>query len=147
MPAMGFLVKPGEVLIPADDETTERISKMPFDSLIRGDFKKIRSPGNHRRFFALMDIAFDAFDPYDTATLKNREQLRSDLIIAAGYYTTIVNLDGELMLKAKSMSFSSMEEVEFKELFNRVAQVVLDRILTNYTRADLDEVVEKVMAF
>ena len=43
-------------------------------------------------------------------------------------------------LKAKSMSFANMEQDEFDVLYYAVHDVIRQRILTNYSREELDEV-------
>ena len=53
-----------------------------------------------------------------------------------------------MKLKARSISFANMEQPEFEELYSAVADVLLEHVLSNYAnRAQLDEVVNKVMGF
>jgi hypothetical protein len=40
-----------------------------------------------------------------------------------------------------------MGDEEFNDLYNKSVNVILQKVLTNYTRADLDEVVEQVLRF
>jgi hypothetical protein len=58
-----------------------------------------------------------------------------------------VNLKGETRLTAKSISFANMDEDEFSDLYNAACNVILQRILTNYTRDDLDAVIDRLMGF
>jgi hypothetical protein len=153
MAEMGFFKLPHGVLVPADPETEQRIAKLKVGDVVRGDFKKMRNPANHRRFFALMSIAFEAWEPTGTVKdgdlppNKSPEVMRKQLIILAGYYDQAWNLDGTLRLEAQSMSFGNLDELEFKELFSAVVQVVIDKILVNYTHDDVDRVVDEVIGF
>ena len=65
----------------------------------------------------------------------------------AGHYITTVTLKGEVRLIPKSISFANMDQDEFDSLYNATVNVVLKRILTNYTRDDLDAVIDRLMGF
>jgi len=56
-------------------------------------------------------------------------------------------LDGSIRLTAKSWSFASMNQVEREQLYSAIINVLLTRILTKYTRDDLDAQVENVLRF
>lgn len=109
----------------------------------------------HRKFFALLNVGYEAWDPgrkhkthKGLPVGKNFEQFREDVTILAGYYEQTFGIDGAMKLKAKSISFASMEQPEFEELYSAVADVLLEHVLSNYAnRAQLDEVVNKVMGF
>jgi hypothetical protein len=55
------------------------------------------------------------------------EDLRAVLIMKAGYYKTIETNKGVTYLP-KSISFASMDEVEFEEVYNNVHRVVCEFI-------------------
>lgn len=153
MADMTFIVMPHKVLCPADPETEQRIDRMAAGEVIRGDYKKMRNYLNHKRFFALMKIAYEAWEPTGPVKDgqpepdKSPEVMRKQLIILAGYYDHAWNLDGTLRLEAKSMSFGNMDEISFREMFSAVVQVVIDKILVNYTHEDVDRVVDEVIRF
>lgn len=109
----------------------------------------------HRKFFALLNVGYEAWDPgrkhkthKGLPVAKNFEQFREDVTILAGYYEQTFRIDGAMKLKARSISFANMEQPEFEELYSAVADVLLEHVLSNYAnRAQLDEVVNKVMGF
>ena len=70
---------------------------------------------------------------------KNMDHLRRDLIISAGFYEERYSFDGEQIREAKSISFGSMDEDEFQELYNRV----LDEIVTHF-HFDKDDILQNV---
>lgn len=117
--------------------------------------KWLRNPKFHRKFFALLKVGFDAWEPdrvrysYKGKPItKNFEHFREDITILAGYYEQVFNLNGEMTLKAKSISFANMEEDEFEMLYSDVADVILAKVCTRYAgRAELDIVVDRVMRF
>jgi hypothetical protein len=131
-----------------------RIKNLAAGELVKVSFKIERNGPFHRKFFALLNVGYEAWDPGRThkthkgmAVQKNFEQFREDVTILAGFYEQTFDLQGNLKLKAKSISWASMGQVEFENLYSAVADVLLQKVLTKYSRADLDEVVEKVLRF
>ncbi|MYM81137.1 DUF1367 family protein [Duganella sp. FT50W] len=146
-------MKVSNILVPHDEAAAAFIQKMKAGELTHADFKRVRNYRFHKKYFALLDFAFEQWEPRDGLTYqgmpvaKNKERFRKDLIILAGFYESTVNLRSEVRLEAKSISFGLMDEVEFEQLYNATVDVVLRRILTRYTRQDLDEVVNQLLRF
>lgn len=119
------------------------------------DFIIPRNGKFHRKFFAMLDVGFDAWNPprkrrtYKKREItKNREQFREEIIILAGFYEQTFNLKGEMRLRARSISFAKMEQPEFEQLYSAVVDVLLREVLHTYKgRAELDAVVERVLGF
>lgn len=109
----------------------------------------------HRKYFALLDVGFDAWEPgrkhksyKGIPVAKSREQFREDVIILAGFYEQTFNLKGEMKIRAKSISFANMDDAEFERLYSATVDVLLRTVLTNYKdRDELDAVVEKIVGF
>ena len=123
-----------------------------FGQVVKVDYTaNPRNMAYHRKYFALLNIGFDAFEPSathkDVVVEKEFEAYREDVIIQAGFYTITADLNGRIRLRAKSISFSKMEPEDFDDLYNKSVNVILQKVLTNYTRADLDHVVEQVIRF
>jgi hypothetical protein len=92
----------------------------------------------HRKFFAMLNVGFDAWDPMrerkrntykGVVIAKNFEQFREDVTILAGYRECYFDLDGRMRVKAKSISFANMEQDEFERLYSAVADVLLELFL------------------
>ena len=145
-------MQPHDILIAADTDAEEYLQKIAVGDVIQATVSKPRNYKYHKKFFALLDIAYDAFDPvmvnnkYGTPQ-KNKDQFREDITILAGYYDQYYRLDGSIRTVAKSISFASMSEDDFGKLYNSVINVILERVLTNYTKSDLDNQVARVMEF
>ena len=123
--------------------------------VIRFTFKKIRNGKFHRKFFSLLGFAYEAWEPdrvrqqyKGMPVQKSFERFRSDVTIAAGYYTQTFDLDGNMKLEAMSISFANMDDIEFERLYSAVADVILNKVLTTYNgRAELDQVMQKVIGY
>jgi Protein of unknown function (DUF1367) len=142
----------GGILVPMDDATQEYIAKLKLGDILRVKVTKVNNPAFHRKLFALLNVGFEAWEPeekmYKGQTIqKNLEQFRNDVVVLAGFYDTTVTLKGEVRLTAKSLSFSSMDHDEREALYNTVINVLLQKVLTNYTRENLDEVVARILRF
>lgn len=146
-------MKTANVLVPYDEAAATFIAKMKSGELAHTDLKRVRNYKFHKKYFALVSFAFDQWEPQDGLTylgmpvMKNKERFRKDVAILAGFFETTVNLKGEVRLEAKSISFAQMDEIEFEALYSNTINVILSRILTSYTRADLNEVVEQLLRF
>lgn len=143
---------PNGTLIPIDPQAIEYVSKLKLGAGITATVKKHNNPAFHRKMFALFQVAFDAWEPEaqeykGQIVAKNFDQFRRDLTVLAGYYETCVNLKGEVRLTAKSLNFSSMGQEEREAVYSAVINVILRKILTNTTRADLDAWVDRVLQF
>jgi hypothetical protein len=138
-------------LIPADEYSTEKLSELVSPGPYRVKLSQPRNLAFHRKFFALLNIAYEAWQP-DLAHLgeqvhASRERFRKDLVILAGYYDSIYSLDGSIKLEPKSISFARMDETEFSRLYSAVIDVVLQRVLRNHTKDELDAQVDRVLGF
>jgi len=122
---------------PAFDSDYENAKKIALNEPFVFKYSKPRNYKFHKKFFALINMLFQNQDQYNSI-----EHLRKDLIIAAGYYDTRFNFEGVEILEAKSMSFSSMDEIEFSELYNRIIDVIV-----KYFNWDREDIIENVTQY
>jgi hypothetical protein len=146
---------PAGSLAPADGPSAEYIQKMKIGAGVRGEFKRQRNPRFHRKAFALFAFAYDLWDAPQLEykgqpVAKNFDRFRRDLTIIAGHYEAATNLRGEVRLEAKSLSFGSMGEEEFGQVYKSILDVVFDRVLKSkgYTSAhEVDRIVDELARF
>lgn len=142
----------GGILVPMDEAAQEYIAKLKLGDILRVKVTKANNPAFHRKMMALFNVGFDAFQPEEKTykgqvVQKNFDNFRREITILAGWYDATYHIDGSLKLTAKSLSFSSMDHDEREALYNAVINVLLQKVLTNYTREDLDEVVARILRF
>lgn len=109
----------------------------------------------HKKYFALLNYAFDCWEPdrqrksyKGMPVTKNFERFRSDVTIQAGFYEQTFDLDGNMKLEAQSISFAKMDDNDFEEVYNRVADVILQKVLITYKgREELDNVMNNILGF
>jgi len=109
----------------AYDSDYELAKKIKPNEVYEYEFKKTRNIKFHRKFFALVNLCFS-----NQETFNNIEHLRKELIICAGHYELIFDLESSTQKKeALSISFASMDETAFNTLYNDVLNVICDKFL------------------
>lgn len=107
-------------LKPTYDSDYDIYSKIALNETFEIDYKKPRNVKFHRKFFALLKMAFENQQDYPSL-----ERMRKRLIEVAGYYDEYRDpLTKELVKEVHSISFASMDETEFTTLYNAVKYVI-----------------------
>ncbi|CAM4008788.1 MULTISPECIES: DUF1367 family protein [Lelliottia] len=64
------------ILIPATPETSELLqSKIKLGAVLVAEFRQVRNPAFHRRFFALLNLGFEYWEPTGGAISSNERKL------------------------------------------------------------------------
>lgn len=139
-------------LSPSGEEAAELIQKLRMGETVLVDVKRPRNIQYHRRFFAMLGYAYEHWEPepveYKGVKVgKNLEVFRAWCIARAGYYELSVTPDGKVRAEPESMSFANMDQLGFEKLYSDVANVILKYVLVSYKKADLDDVVDKLVRF
>ena len=121
-----------------------------------GMFRKQRQLWRHKKWFALLKIAFDAWEPqteieakYGKQVEKNFERFRKDIVILCGYYSTVVRLDGSVRVEADSIAFSKMDEHTFRDLYSKTLDLLIKNVYgkENMTEDRMEELVNQYLGF
>lgn len=170
------------ILIPATPETSDFLhSKCKLGAVLVADFKQVRNPAFHRKFFALLNLGFEYWEPTGGAISSNERRLvngyarylaafggnesalmdaaeqyleqvasrritngislcksfdayRAWVTIESGHFDTIQLPDGTLRKHPRSISFASMDETEFQQLYRAALDVLWRWILSRVFR-------------
>lgn len=140
------------VLLPCDEEAKGKMTKLSQDKIYNVDVKHDRNYRFHRKFFALLNYAFDIWK--DKPAWSKQDQVlfsfdafRKNITILAGYHNAVFTLEGSIELEAKSISFAKMGQETFDKLYSDVIDVILQKVLVNYKRDDLENVVNNILGF
>lgn len=64
------------ILIPATPETSDILqSKIKLGAVLVAEFRQVRNPAFHRRFFALLNLGFEYWEPTGGAISANERKL------------------------------------------------------------------------
>jgi hypothetical protein len=109
----------------AFDSDFEKAKSIPINEPFTVKYTKVRNAKFHRKFFALINLCYQ-----NQSTFNNLEHLRKELIICAGHYELIFDLEsGTQKKEAQSISFANMDETEFNKLYTNVLNVICDKFL------------------
>ena len=115
------LVRTGFVFMPADNRDSEILCQFADGEVVQVEIRKARNYQNHKRMFALLKLGFENQDHY-----KSFDWFREEVLIAAGHFQKAMRPNGEWMTRAESISYEKLDELEFRELFKSVSQVIID---------------------
>lgn len=150
-----LMVKGGNTLVPGDDAAREIVGKIKPGHGVWVDVKRPRNLPFHKKFFALLNLGFDHWEPEEKQykgqpIQKDIRRFRGDTLILAGHYDAVFDINGNVKLTPKSISFASCDEDEFNRVYQSVLNVLWDRILRQANYKDKDEVenvVNQLMSF
>lgn len=129
-------------LVPDDDQSRERLARFRVGDPIRLQASKPRNYKYHQKFFALIEVVFENQEKYDSM-----EALRAELTMRAGWYEEHHHITGKVSYSPKSISFASMDQVEFEELFSKVIDVAIEYFLQGSTREEIEQAAMEVIGF
>jgi hypothetical protein len=121
--------------------------------------KRIRNYEFHKKFFALVNYAYEFWEPAPlpdspehrwrkkVTPEKNMDRFRKDLTILAGWYDAHYRVNGEVRIEAKSISFAAMDEDEFEKLYSATIDVILKHVCTQMTEERLRDIVDDILRF
>jgi hypothetical protein len=117
-----FMIKGlGGKFTPAHDSDHDLAKQLKAGEVYRFTFVKPRNYEFHKKFFALIKLVFENQDHY-----TNMDDLRRDLTIEAGFKVEKINqFTGEVRWDAQSISFASMDEIEFGKLYSKMLDTVI----------------------
>ena len=171
-------------LVPISEADKEIYNRWKLGRVICGKFSQSRNYEYHKKFFGLLNLAFDFYEPssgvltndekrlatkiftsLDTASsnsgvmldwgrefMRTESQLRrsqienikkafepfrEEMTIAAGYYDEVRTPLG-IKKYARSISFSSMDEYHFNELYKAVFNTLWRFVLSRYFKSEAE---------
>ena len=89
--------------------------------MVRVELRKVRNPQFHRKFFALLQLVRDSTDAWATT-----EALLADLKVEMGHCDEFRLRGGQTVMVPKSISFGSMDDMEFTSFFERALVTLSD---------------------
>lgn len=86
----------------------------------------------HNKYFKLIDVAWEFLNERQREAFRNnREGFRHTIEVAAGACNKVWSISrGEWIEEAKSISFASMDEEEFSQLYSNILDIVFRMFVT-----------------
>jgi hypothetical protein len=121
---------------------------------VHGNMRQKRILWKHRKYFALLKIAYDNWTPGEINSqygvpMKNFERFRKDVAILTGHFELVIRVDGSSRPEAKSISFSKMDQIEFDKLYSKTIDLMIKNIYghENMTAERMNELVDQFIRF
>lgn len=116
-------------LVPITDEDYDEKKRLKLGTIYSAEIKVPRNYKFHKKFFALLNTAW-AYLPERTQNgFRSIDGFRQYLTVAAGHYDTFFSPSRKEFVEIpKSISFGSMSEEEFEELYENVYRVIFSII-------------------
>jgi len=94
----------------------------------------------HRKFFAFLNTVI-YFLPEDEKydRFRNIDYLREELMIIIGEVDIHITLDGEQILRTKSISFKSMDNEQFEKVYSLSVDAVLKYFLYDISKENFEK--------
>lgn len=122
-------------LIPADAESVNRVLRMQREKVYLFTMKRPRNMGFHRKYFSLLNVAFENQDKFDSP-----EWFREHTLIAIGHHETRIDpFTGAVYTQAKTISFGKCSQAEFEDIYSRTLNYLVAKY--GYTKEFVEELV------
>lgn len=123
----------GGKLEPVDEAGREALSHVSVGDIVRGEIKRPRNLGHHRKFWALISMIYENQSRY-----ASPEVLLDAIKVHIGHCEVIRLSDGREVHTPKSISFAAMDQIAFGLFWDRVVACVCREIIPGLDRADLE---------
>lgn len=157
MTELALVKLPGGGLAPLSAPDQETIQRWKAGAVIRAEFREVRNPRFHKKFFSLLNLAFDYWEPAEIehsrhgrfTPQKDFDEFRKWLLVQAGFFDVIGYPDGSVRLRAKSISWAKMDDEEFSRLYQAVFNVIWEKMLsqTFSSPLEMENVVNQLMGY
>lgn len=122
------------------DQDEIRQAKLKIGKIYEVKMTMPRNPIFHAKFFALLNLAYENQEMF-----TDFESFREFITSKAGYYIKTVTQNG-VFIKAKSISFAAMDQVEFEKLYSDVIDAIIREVLPGVEEGELKEEVQQKLA-
>lgn len=133
-----FLLNTDGCLKPCYDEDYDNKKKLKLGKIYKAKITLARNIDFHRKYFALINCAWAYQNEKTTAYFKNDiNSFRKTIEVAAGHCDTLFNLRlKEWVDVPKSIAFDKMDELEFRELYDRVKDIIFSMFIKNVSEEE-----------
>lgn len=128
-------------LVPCGDDDYEAKRKLKVGQTYTVEIRVARNVDFHRKYFALIAYAWEYLSEREVEAFRTKEGFRKSLEITAGHYEPIYDLETQTFIHVpKSISFGSMDNVEFSDLYEKVKDVIFSIIGDRVTREEFEKI-------
>ena len=113
-------------LIPIYDDDYEEKKKLKIGQVYEASIKLVRNYEFHKKYFALINCAWEYLTEPQMEFYKNKEIFRKIIEVVAGHCEKWYSPELKKWVEIpKSISFDKMDNAEFQDLYSRVLDVII----------------------
>lgn len=128
-------------LVPCGDDDYDEKKKLKIGQAYSVEVRVARNVDFHRKYFALIAYAWEFLNEQELATFKTKDNFRKYVEVAAGHCDVIFHPRlQEFVEIPKSISFGSMDNAEFSDLYQRVKDVIFSIIGGRVTQEEFEHI-------
>lgn len=132
------LIKRAGALQPGDADAEQALAKIADDTYVMANVRRPRNLDHHRKFFKLMRVIAENTDVHP-------EVLRALVLIEAGHCHVVKRKDGRIDRFPKSIDFTSVDQTEFEEIWDRSVDYIVKHIIPGMNKTELTSEIEELL--
>ena len=136
------LVKGPAGMYPSLDADAAIIARWKTGDVIECEVSRPRNGKFHRKYFALLQVAFDNQETYEKP-----EDFRREVQLRAGHYEEHLTMKGTLVPVVKSISFAKCSEDDFAKMYDRALDVILRWFMRGSSEHEINDAVDQIVGF
>ena len=136
-----YLKNTSSGLIPMIDDDYESKQKLKIGEVYKCTIKKARNYEFHQKYFALINCSWEYLqEPQQQFFSNSKESYRYTCEIASGQCEKIYNIEMKAWTdQKKSIAFDKMDEFAFRELYNRIKDIILTTFLKHISYEEFEK--------
>ena len=136
-----FLMNTTDGLKPMFDTDFDEKKKLKLGQSYKAKITKARNIDFHRKYFALINCAWEYMNEKQCEFFKNNSNLfRKTVQVSAGFYTPLYSIKRkEWIEEPTSISFDKMDNVEFEELYTKVRDVIFTLLEKTVSQEEFEQ--------
>lgn len=131
-------------LVPVGDDSYDSKKRLKVGTVYQAEIRLKRNYEFHKKYFALINCAWEYLPENQTNGFRTVDIFRKWVEIQAGHCDILEFKNGDVMRLPKSISFDSIDNAEFSDLYERVKDVIWG-LISRYV--DLDEFERNLVNF
>lgn len=127
---VNMIKTPGGGFYPHHDRDAEILTKLKTGDVYPVEIKKSRNGKFHGKVFSFLNFCFDHWRNGNEFQdeIMQFDVFRKHLTVLAGFYHELFNINGELRIEAKSISYGSMSQQEYEHFYNAIINAAMKHV-------------------
>lgn len=126
-------------LVPIYDSDYELKKRLKVGTIVKCKVSNPRNYEHHKKFFALVRLTFENLPSnlMEKFKIRNEQDMLKRFKRDLGYFSTHINERDECEIEYQSISFASMEQIEFEKFYTECVDLVVYQYLSGIDKEDL----------